>query len=141
LDRIKTGALLYNAKKASKILITGDDGQMRSNEVAAMKKAVLDLGVKEQDVVIDGQGYRTYESCKRAKEVYKIDDMIVVTQRFHLGRALYLCNTFGVDAIGVSSDLQSYQNIVRHWVRDLLASNKAWYDINIEAPRSPVTNL
>lgn len=137
-DRIVTAVELYNDKAVEKLLMTGDDGKFHANEVAVMKKTAMELGVPEDAIEVDGQGYRTYESCKRAKQVLHIDQAIVVTQRFHLGRALYLCGAFGMNAQGRTADRQTYQRILFFWARDLTASFKAWWDINVQEPEPPV---
>ncbi len=134
-DRLITGAELYNLNKAPKILITGDDGQNNSDEVSEMKKYLLSINIPEQDIIRDDHGYRTYESCKRAKEEFQISNAILVTQKFHLVRALYICNTLSVNSVGVTSDLQTYQKITQFVLRDWLASFKAWIDINIWEPK------
>lgn len=139
-DRIVTAVELYNDKRVDKLLMTGDDGKFHANEVAVMKKTAMELGVPEDAIDVDGQGYRTYESCKRAKQVLNIDQAIVVTQRFHLGRALYLCGAFGMDTQGRTADRQTYQRILFFWARDLTASVKAWWDINIQEPEPPVSD-
>lgn len=139
-DRLLTGVKLYKNHNVGRLLLTGDDGGFRSNEIAVMKAFVLAQGVPEKDLLIDGQGYRTYESCKRAKEVFRLRDIAVVTQSFHIKRALYLCQNFGLNAFGVTSDLSSYRQIMSFWIHDLLASAKAWWDINIWQPHSPARN-
>lgn len=136
-DRLLTGVELYRANKAPVILITGDDGGFRANEITVMKRFLIEQDIPSSTVRIDGEGYRTYESCKRAAE-QGIHTMIVVTQRFHLARALYLCNKLGVDAYGAIADKQQYSRIVYFWTRDLLSSVKAWWDIHVIAPASPV---
>ncbi len=136
-DRLMTGLDLYKAGKAPEILITGDDGGFRADEIDVMRRFLVDQGVPSSTVRVDGEGYRTYESCKRAKEE-GIRRVIVVTQRFHLARALYLCNRLGVDAQGVIADRQTYVRIVYFWTRDLLSSAKAWWDVNVLPPKSPV---
>lgn len=138
LDRLKVGIDLYKQGKGEYILVTGDDGKMRSDEISAMRRYVLDSGVPEADLKSDGQGYRTYESCTRANKEFGITRAIIVTQAFHLPRALYLCNHLGVQSVGVTADLQSYRNIARFTVRDWLASFKAWMDINLWTPKPPV---
>jgi SanA protein len=140
LDRLKTGVELYQAGKVSKILLTGDGGAFRSNETDTMKRVTLEAGVTSTDVLVDGEGFRTYESCKRAAQEFGIKQAIVVTQRFHLGRALYLCRRLGIDVQGVSADKQSYVRIVYFTIREMGASAKAWWDVNILAPESPVKN-
>lgn len=137
-DRLETGVALYKVGKAPKLLLTGDDGKNHSNEVAVMRAYAIDHGVPESDVKVDGQGYRTYESCARAVQVLNIKKAILVTQNFHLPRALYLCNRLGMDAVGVSADLEQYQDWWWNEARDLLASVKAWWDINVWTPKPPV---
>lgn len=137
-DRVKTGVDLYKQGKVTKLLMTGDDGKLRSNEVTAMKALAVQEGVPEQDILVDGQGYRTYESCKRAKEEFHIDQAIIISQRFHLPRALYICSSLGVQGQGIMADRQNYQNIVFFTMRDWAASIKAWIDINLIRPQPPV---
>lgn len=129
-DRLTVGVELYKSQKVEKLLVTGDDGGNRSNEVEAMKKYLLEQGVPEEAIMVDGQGYRTYESCKRAHDEFKIEKAVVVTQRFHMGRALYLCDALGVESAGVTSDLQPYVRSTFFWTRDLVASVLAFWDIN-----------
>jgi vancomycin permeability regulator SanA len=133
-----TGANLFHDKKVEKLLMTGDDGGFHVNEVATMKRLAMTQGVPEENILVDGHGYRTYESCKRAAEVFHIKQAIIVTQRFHLGRALYLCDAFGIEVQGVKADRQHYLRIVHFTLRDLLASAKAWWDVNVDAPEPPV---
>ncbi|MBP9709916.1 YdcF family protein [Patescibacteria group bacterium] len=137
-DRVMVGIQLYKEGKVSNLLMTGDDGGFHANEVATMKRLAIEAGVPEKDILVDGHGYRTYESCKRAVQTFNIRQAIVVTQRFHLARALYLCSHLGMDAQGVAADLQPYERIVFFTLRDFAASLKAWWDINIDPPPSPV---
>lgn len=137
-DRLETGIDLYKNNKAPLILLTGDDGRNRIDEITVMKNYVLNAGVPESDISTDGQGYRTYESCARANKTFHINQAIIVTQKFHLPRALYLCHRLGVNSVGVSADLHTYKDIRWFTVRDWLASFKAWLDINIKTPKPPV---
>jgi len=137
-DRLVTGVKLYKDGKAPRVLVTGDDGKFHTNEVAAMRQYLVDRGVSSTDILVDGQGYRTYESCARAVEIYHIQKAIVVTQNFHLPRALYLCNALGMDAVGTPADLHVYQDQWWNVIRDLLASAKAWWDVNIWTPKPPI---
>ncbi|MDO8618240.1 MAG: ElyC/SanA/YdcF family protein [Candidatus Uhrbacteria bacterium] len=139
-DRLDTGIWLYKTRSAGRILITGDDGRHEVDEISTMKQYLFANNIPESDLLADGEGYRTYESCKRARQVAtSTKTFVVVTQRFHLGRALYLCNKMGVDAFGSVADRQSYRRIKYFWIRDMFASVKAWWDINIDAPKSPVS--
>lgn len=135
-DRLDTAAWLHDHGFVGKILLTGDDGAYHANEIDVMKSYVVTQHVPETEILTDGKGYRTYESCKHAKE-QGITPAIIVTNRFHLGRALYLCNRMGVDALGVADD-RDYTDITFFWARDLLASVKAWWDINVWPPKPPV---
>lgn len=129
-DRLLVGEALWKTGHAEKILITGDGGEFRSDEISVMKKFLLDRGVPEDVLLIDTRGFRTHESCRRAKTEFHIEKAVVVTHRFHMARALYLCNAWGIDAVGITSDLQLYLRIVQFWSRDLAASVKAFWEIN-----------
>lgn len=137
-DRLKTAIRLYHAGKVSSLLVTGDDGKFHVDEVATMKRLAIEGGVPEASVLTDGHGYRTYESCKRAVQVFGVRQAIVVTQRFHLSRALFLCSHLGMEAQGVAADLQPYERIVFFTLRDFFSSVKAWWDVYIHPPRPPV---
>lgn len=136
-DRLLVGIELLQDHKVDSLLITGDDGRYHQDEISSMRNFLLDHGVASGSIQEDGEGYRTYESCKRAieKGIYKA---IIVTQRFHLSRALYLCNQLGMNAQGIPADLTTYQRIIYFTLRDLAASFKAWWDINIITPKSPI---
>lgn len=137
-DRLDTALDLYSAKIAGHILLTGDDGHYHADEIDVMRSYVTSNSVTGTDILIDGKGYRTYESCKNAKAA-GLKKIIIVTQRFHMGRALYLCNSMGLDASGATADKSNYYNdIVYFWIRDLAASVKAWWDVNIWHPAPPV---
>ncbi len=140
-DRLLVAQDLYQRHLVSSILVSGDDGKYRADEVKVMKTFLLDHDVPGSAIMEDGEGYRTYESCKRAVQTFGVKKAIVITQRFHIGRALYLCNHLGLDATGVSSDLESYRRIDYFIVRDLAASVEAWWDINVHAPKSPVAGV
>ena len=137
-DRLKVGAELYKQGKAMAILVTGDDGLMKTNEIQVMRQTLVQAGVPEPVMLFDGHGYRTYESCSRAKSQFGVTQAIIVTQDFHLPRALYLCNHLGVDAVGASADSRTYKDLWWNLSRDWLASFKAWIDINLWPPKPPV---
>jgi vancomycin permeability regulator SanA len=137
-DRVKTAVELYRLHKVSKLLLTGDDGAFHGDEVDAMKALALSEGVSSSDLLIDGHGYRTYESCKRAYNTIGVTSTVIVTQRFHLPRALYLCRHFGLEVQGLAADRQPYREFWLFTLRDFVASAKAWWDVNVMAPKSPV---
>jgi vancomycin permeability regulator SanA len=107
-DRVATAVDLYNADKVDKLLMTGDNSTVTHNEVEAMRKTALDLQVPAEDIVLDYAGFSTYESCYRAHEVFSISEATLVTQDFHLPRAIFTCSRLGVNAIGVQADRQPY---------------------------------
>ena len=126
-DRLVTALELYNAGAAPKLLMSGDHGQTEYNEVGAMKKYATENGVPPADVFMDHAGFSTYETVYRAKEVFKAKKVIIVTQEYHLYRALYIAKKLGVDAYGVSSDLNVYAGQSVRDVREILARNKDFF--------------
>jgi vancomycin permeability regulator SanA len=136
-DRLDEGLELYAAGRAPLLILTGDDGVFRSNEIAAMRAYVLAHGLPLEALRTDGKGYRTYESCRNAKAA-GLQRIVLVTQRFHAARAVYLCNMLGIDTDFQTADRQMYRRIVYFWIRDLASSVKAWWDIQIKTPESPI---
>lgn len=137
-DRILSAVDLYDQGLVNKILMTGDDGDFHIDEISVMIDTAKEAGVPTADIWSDGHGYRTYESCKRAIDEYQITEAVIVTQRFHISRALFLCNQLGMDAIGYVADKQSYERNLFFWMRDLISSAKAFWDIYIQEPAPPV---
>lgn len=137
-DRIETAVRLYNAGATKVLLMTGDGGGRRQDEVSAMKQEAMRLGVPEQFIVTDPEGYRTFESCRRTIEQFHVTKAIVVTQKFHLPRALFLCNELGVESYGLVADQQKYEKATFFKWREYFASAKAFWDIYIRRPKSPV---
>jgi SanA protein len=133
-DRVKTAANLYTSGKVEKILMSGDNRFINYNEPGAMKSFGLLLGVPEDDIVLDYAGRRTYDTCYRAKEIFGLNDAILVTQRFHLFRALYTCNTLGLNAIGVAADLRPYRDSGFWGIREIPASLVAFIQVHITQP-------
>ncbi|MBU2566176.1 YdcF family protein [Patescibacteria group bacterium] len=129
-DRLDTGLFLYEQQKATKILVTGDHGQTEYNEVQAMKNYLLDHGVPEQDIFMDHAGFDTYDSIYRARDIFLIENAIIVTQNFHLPRAVYIADRLGLKVSGYQA------NLVYPWyyqvaLRDLFARSKAFLDVEI----------
>ncbi len=133
-DRVATAVDLYQAGKVKKLLMTGDNRFVHYNEPAAMQRLAIQLGVPQQDIVLDYAGRLTYDSCYRAREIFEVRQAIIVTQRFHLDRALFLCDTMGVSAVGVAADRRVYPTY-RWWeLREVLATAAAWWDVSIRRP-------
>lgn len=123
-DRLKQSIALYNAGAAPKLLMSGDHGQKNYDEVNTMKQYAVDAGVPDSDIFMDHAGFSTYESVYRAKEIFGAEKIIIVTQRYHLYRALHIANAFGLEAYGVSADLRSYRGQTYRDIREILARNK-----------------
>ena len=123
-DRIKMGNELYLSKAAPKIIMSGDHGQVEYDEVSTMKAYAVDAGVPSEDVFCDHAGFSTYESIYRAKEIFGAEKVIIVTQEYHLHRALYVAKSLGIDAYGVSADYRTYAGQIGRDLREILARNK-----------------
>ena len=133
-DRVATAVDLYRAGRVKKLLMSGDNRFVNYNEPAAMKKLAIQLGAPAEDIVLDYAGRRTYDSCFRAKEIFGVRQVVVVTQRFHLDRALFLCDALGIESVGVVADRRVYQTL-RWWeLREVLAMAAAWWDVNVSHP-------
>ena len=133
-DRVATAVDLYRAGKVKKLLMTGDNRRADYNEPAAMRTIALQLGVPAEDIVLDYAGRRTYDSCYRAKEIFEVKQVIVVTQRFHLDRSLFLCDAMGISSVGVVADRRVYQSLPWWKLREVLATIAAWWDVNVRHP-------
>lgn len=132
--RIKTAVELYKKGKVKKIMITGDDGLVRFNEIDIMTYYARTHGVPVYDIMSDPHGYRTYESCYREQHVYGIQNAIAISQEFHLPRILYFCRNFGIDIIGFPADYQGYQIDPRMLLRETLARVKGWWQMTVSHP-------
>ncbi len=134
-DRIVTAIDLYNKGKVEKIIMSGDNRVTHYNEPIVMQRYAELLSVPEEDVVMDFAGRRTYDTCYRAKEIFQIDRAILVTQEYHLYRALYTCNALGVSSIGVSASRQQYVNQSYYNIREIPATLLAWWQVHISRPK------
>lgn len=123
-DRLKRGVALYKGGAAPKILMSGDHGQEEYDEVNAMKKYAMDAGIPSEDVFMDHAGFSTYESMYRAKEVFGAKKIIIVTQEYHLYRAIYAAEQMGMEAYGVDADYRRYSGQLARDVREVLARVK-----------------
>lgn len=133
-DRVRTGVDLYRAGKVEQLLMTGDHATLHYNEPDAMKAFAMDLGVPEAAIVLDYGGLRTYDSCYRAKEIFGVKAAIMVTQDFHLDRALLLCEGLGIEAVGVAADYHrpnGYSSRAMGWSRwrEIAATSVAVLDL------------
>lgn len=123
-DRLLRGIALYSAGAAPKLLMSGDHGQAEYDEVNTMKDFAIAAGVPSEDVFMDHAGFSTYESIYRAKEIFGANKVLIVTQEYHLYRALYIAEALGMEAYGVDADLRSYAGQTKRDVREVLARIK-----------------
>jgi len=114
--------------------MSGDNRFLNYNEPGAMKSYAIELGIPEEDIVLDYAGRRTYDTCFRAKEIFQLDSAILVTQDFHLPRALYICNTLELNAVGVSADLRPYRDSGYWKIREIIASLVAFIQVHFTQP-------
>lgn len=126
-DRVKVGVDLYLAGVAPKILMSGDHGQENYDEVSTMLLLAVEMGVPEEDIFLDHAGFSTYESVYRADYIFDCDSMVIVTQEYHLYRALHIAERFGIEAYGVSADLRPYAKMLYHNCRETLARCKDFF--------------
>jgi SanA protein len=135
-DRMLTAVNLYQAGKVEKILVSGDNRFIEYNEPEAGRQYALEQGVPNEDIVLDYAGRRTYDTCYRAKHIFGVDEAILITQDFHLPRALTLCNWFGVDSVGVEADNRYFLKRARLWwnFRETFAVFQAAWDLMVTKP-------
>ena len=123
-DRLKEGIKLYKDSIAPKIIMSGDHGREEYDEVNIMKEYAIEQGVPSEDIFMDHAGFSTYESIYRAKEIFDADNIVIVTQEYHLYRALYIADKLDINAYGVNSDPRKYSGQTFRELREILARNK-----------------
>lgn len=135
-DRVATAADLYFKGKVKKLLMSGDNRFIEYNEPGAMQHYALELGVPAEDIVLDYAGRRTYDTCYRALYIFRVQSAVLVTQRFHLPRALYTCNMLGLPAMGVPADRRVYhRSSLLYWhLRELIATPVALWEVHVTHP-------
>ena len=129
-DRIVTAVELYRAGRVKKILMSGDNPSASYDEPTAMKKTAVKLGVPDENIVLDFAGKRTYDTCYRAKEIFNLQRVVLVTQEFHLARAIYLCSNLGIDSVGITANRREYDEIKGWKLREFFSTASAWFEIN-----------
>jgi vancomycin permeability regulator SanA len=137
MDRVRLAVDLYRAGRVRKLLMTGDNSRPDYDEVTPMRRFAVSRGVPEGDIVLDYAGFSTYESCYRARQVFGVKQAVLVTQSFHLARALYTCRQLGIEAVGVGApDWGIYPDRVMTYyaVREAFATLKALWDVHIAQP-------
>jgi len=141
-DRIETAASLYFDHKVEKILMSGDNRFEYYNEPEAMRLYALSLGVPDEAMVLDYAGRRTYDTCYRAQAIFGATEALLITQRFHLPRALFLCNALGLKADGVEANNHHYwRGYLIIWnIREQMATFAAFLDLYINSPAPVLGN-
>lgn len=132
-DRVKTGIQLYELGSAPKILMSGDHGQDDYDEVNAMKNYAKEKGIPSEDIFMDHAGFSTYESMYRARDVFGCKKIIIISQKYHLYRAIYVAEYLGLEAYGVDSQLRPYavDTNIYNTIREFLARNKEFIYVRL----------
>jgi SanA protein len=132
---VEQASRLWHAGKVEKILVSGDHGTWKYDEPDTMRKALVRDGVAPEDVFEDHAGFDTWATMVRARRIFGVDDAVVITQGFHMPRALYLADEAGIDATGLTADLQpwGYQGR-KSSVREVLSRVKAVADVTLNTP-------
>ncbi|MBI3762319.1 MAG: YdcF family protein [Chloroflexi bacterium] len=135
-DRLETAADLYFAGTVEKLLLTGDNRTKDYNEPESMRRYAIGLGVPDAALALDYGGRSTYDSCYRARAIFGLTEAVLITQAFHLDRALYLCDSFGINAVGVAANRRVYSVRLERWwrLREVFATTVAWWNVNVARP-------
>lgn len=141
-DRVETAAQLYFAGKAQTLLMSGTTEATYYSEPEAMRRYAMSLGVPDSAILVDEAGYRTYDTCYRAKAIFGLESALLVTQSFHMPRALFLCNALGIKASGVVAANRHYWPVMLLvWnAREQIATLGALVDVYIIHPRPALGN-
>ncbi len=132
-ERVQMAAKLYLTHKVEKLLFSGDNRFLNYNEPGAMRQYAMQLGVPKEAIVQDYAGRRTYDTCYRARAIFRVEAAILVTQEYHLPRALYICNTLGLDTVGVPADKPDTPYVYGN-LREFPAVADAWWDLYVAHP-------
>lgn len=123
-ERLEMGVHLYELGASEKILMSGDHGTVNYDEVNKMKEYAIENGASSYDVFMDHAGFSTYESMYRARDIFQAEKIVIVTQQYHLYRALYVAEKLGLEAYGVAADKTAYSGQLYRELREILARNK-----------------
>ncbi len=133
-DRLDAAIALYEAGRVEKLLFSGDNRIVEYNEPAKMLEYALGQGVPREDIVLDYAGRRTYDTCYRARDIFQVEEVVLVTQRYHLPRALATCRALGLDGVGYAADRTPYRHILWYRLREAPALWRAWFDLYVWKP-------
>jgi len=134
-DRVEAAVDLYRAGRVLKVLFSGDNRFADYNEPGKMREYALSLGLPDEAIVLDYAGRRTYDTCYRARDIFGLRQVVLVTQRYHLPRALYTCEKLGLEAVGYAADRRPYRFIRQYWLREVPALLVAWWELTVTHPK------
>nr|WP_054874122.1 ElyC/SanA/YdcF family protein [Oxobacter pfennigii] len=135
-DRLTTGYELYEKGKAQKIIVSGDHGRKDYDEVNTMKDFLKAKGIPGDDIFMDHAGFNTYDSLYRARDIFQVRKIIIVTQKYHLMRALFIARELGIEAYGVSADKRIYNGVMlKNELREIAARNKDFFTAKLIKPK------
>lgn len=132
-DRVDTALQLYHLGKVEKILVSGDHGRKDYDEVNAIKNYLLEQHIPQEKIFLDHAGFDTYDSFYRARDIFGVTSTIVITQQFHLPRAIYLGNNLGIQTYGIPADKHTYPKAIYNALRESLARLKAFINITLHS--------
>jgi SanA protein len=131
-DRLLQGIKLYKNGASDRLLMSGDHGRKEYDEVNVMKQYSIDRGITSEHIFMDHAGFSTYESLYRARDIFEAKKVIIVTQEYHLYRALYIADKLGMEAYGVASNPRRYAGQTRMSFREVLARVKDFFNVIIK---------
>ncbi len=131
-DRLDQGIELYKAGVSNRLLMSGDHGRTNYDEVNVMKQYAIDAGVPSEDIFMDHAGFSTYESMYRARDIFQVKKMLVITQKYHMYRSLYDGKGLGLDVYGITSDPRQYRGQNYREAREILARCKDFFYIIVK---------
>ncbi len=134
-ERLRGAAELYRRGRVRKLLMSGDNSRKDYNEVAAMRRYAMQLGVPAEDITLDYAGFSTYESCYRARDIFGVTQVVLVTQHYHLPRAVYICRQLGIEAVGLgTAEPYSRREKLFYSLREVLATYKDLWQVHVTHP-------
>jgi SanA protein len=135
-ERLDAALELYETGRVQKLLFSGDNQVVEYNEPERMLAYALEHGVPREDIVLDYAGRRTYDTCYRARDIFQLSNAILVTQHYHLPRALETCRTLGLDTVGYAANRYQHKGyyLILYRVREIPALWLAWWDLHVGRP-------
>jgi SanA protein len=131
-DRLDAGIQLYKEGKVQRLLLSGDNGRVEYDELEVMKNYCKDHAVDTNHIFVDYAGFDTYSTLVRAQKVFQVNNAVLVSQRYHLNRALYIAKQLGMHAVGFEADKQTYAWHIKNVIREVLATSKAGLEVAVD---------